>query len=515
MEQEGLVSVLVHQLFGHDEKYAATAASFLQHVFDFAVTECSLRSVQLLFSIAEAAGTDFGIRNWKKVVGGALHCAICPTCEDKCEKLKLMLNAGLNPKTYRSELTPLHQAARMGYIDLAEVLLDAGTDINAQTQNSNHSTPIHWACRYGKPEMVKFLIRRGANVQAVAGGEGNTTLDLALCTEDGNYYTIHRYLHGSVRDALESSLWSEYQEPTAEDREEMVRSLVAAGVDINTRPIENLDIDCIMPKLPLHIAAEKHRRATCELLLELGGDPNVRTIRFQRTPLHLTNSSAVIEVLIEAGGDVNARNISGRTPLHSLAEIWPGRREGTKALKMMLAAGCSPHVVDNQGNNPLHVAVLVDKCTRPVIVALLEAGVDGGLRNLDGLTPFDTFIELGLRKSGHSSLQKFWKFIGRDRLLVAINLLPYNPHGWEQIPRGTPNLKDALEVLWEHAPEALPQWSARLNRPLKMQELFKDMRKPMKDVVRAAIRGLYKMLPPGPAPPELRMQVLDMIFSNY
>lgn len=58
---------------------------------------------------------------------------------------------------------PLHRAAFGGYIGTAQVLLEAGADINAQ--RFSDYTPLHLAVIGNQPEMVGFLIGRGADAR--------------------------------------------------------------------------------------------------------------------------------------------------------------------------------------------------------------------------------------------------------------------------------------------------------------------------------------------------------------
>ena len=67
--------------------------------------------------------------------------------------------AGPIDKTGRS---PLHVAAEFGHIDVAELLLDRGADIDTVGFWSCGCTPLQVAEAAGQTEMVVFLISRGA-----------------------------------------------------------------------------------------------------------------------------------------------------------------------------------------------------------------------------------------------------------------------------------------------------------------------------------------------------------------
>jgi ankyrin repeat protein len=58
-------------------------------------------------------------------------------------------------------ITPLHHAARMGDLEKAKALIDAGADLTARDEHLG-STPLAWAAKYGQREMVTLLLERGA-----------------------------------------------------------------------------------------------------------------------------------------------------------------------------------------------------------------------------------------------------------------------------------------------------------------------------------------------------------------
>jgi ankyrin repeat protein len=73
----------------------------------------------------------------------------------------------------RAKKTPLHIAAAEGRVDVAELLVKHGADVNAR--NNNNSTPLHLAANAGVAEL---LIRHGAEVN-VRDKDGFTPLHWA------------------------------------------------------------------------------------------------------------------------------------------------------------------------------------------------------------------------------------------------------------------------------------------------------------------------------------------------
>lgn len=62
--------------------------------------------------------------------------------------------------------TPLHWSCHNGHVEIVEMLLDAGADIEADEINCYGGKPLHWASEH-EVEVVKLLLERGANVDSI------------------------------------------------------------------------------------------------------------------------------------------------------------------------------------------------------------------------------------------------------------------------------------------------------------------------------------------------------------
>jgi ankyrin repeat protein len=65
-------------------------------------------------------------------------------------------------------ITPLHEFARQGNLEKAELFLDHGADLHARDEDLC-STPLGWAAKFGQQEMVSFLLQRGAQPNPADG----------------------------------------------------------------------------------------------------------------------------------------------------------------------------------------------------------------------------------------------------------------------------------------------------------------------------------------------------------
>ena len=80
--------------------------------------------------------------------------------------VSLLLEAGadLNARTQEGK-TPLHFAASGGFIGVTRLLLNHGADIEVRME-TNGTTPLYRAAWSDKSETIKFLAARGAKVDA-------------------------------------------------------------------------------------------------------------------------------------------------------------------------------------------------------------------------------------------------------------------------------------------------------------------------------------------------------------
>jgi ankyrin repeat protein len=230
------------------------------------------------------------------------------------ELFEYLLNKGadVNAKT-NDGCTPLHQASKAGFVDIARQLIAKGADVNAATTETGRQ-PLADAAGSGHEEIVRLLIAKGADVNAMfskgrhalgdaakAGHENVVKLLLASGAEvnlhsesrGGALHAAARFGHATILDLL-----------------------IANGADVNLNAIRGT---------PLHRAAyglAKGKDDKCaemvKRLLAKGADVNAKDPQMGRTPLHVAVDRGrykTAEVLIAAGADVNATDNDGQTPI--------------------------------------------------------------------------------------------------------------------------------------------------------------------------------------------------------
>lgn len=94
--------------------------------------------------------------------------------------------------------TPLHFAVRHGHFAIAQLLIDAGADVNARQEETNSNTAIAEAARSSSAEMVQFLLERGAD-PAIPGWMGIDAYVAADLRKDEHAPRIRNILRSHSR----------------------------------------------------------------------------------------------------------------------------------------------------------------------------------------------------------------------------------------------------------------------------------------------------------------------------
>jgi len=149
------------------------------------------------------------------------------------EIVRLFLTAGMSPDVRDQGFTPLLEAARRGYEEIASALIDAGADVNSADPYG--VTVLMFSLISGSIQTARQLIEKGTEVNS-------------------------RDVDG--RTALVEALASENDIPP-----ELIASLIERGADVNVRVANGLT--------PLMIAASGSPRLV-QMLVEAGADVNAR-----------------------------------------------------------------------------------------------------------------------------------------------------------------------------------------------------------------------------------------------
>ena len=148
----------------------------------------------------------------------------------------------------------------------------------------------------------------------------------------------------------------------------MVRALLSAGFDVNTRLERGYTA--------LHVAAWNEKPEIVSLLLEFHADTNAIADN-GATPLACAKTREVAQLLIDHGARTDFVDSKGRTLLHLAA--WYGSAE---LVSLLVERGLDVNAVAGESElAPLHFAA-----TREVAERLLASGADASRRDKHGRT---------------------------------------------------------------------------------------------------------------------------------
>lgn len=262
--------------------------------------------------------------------------------------VRLLLERGADPARANVHgWTPLHQAAQVGMVPLARMLLEAGAPVDVSARGDG-GTPLIAALFWGKKDMVRLLAEHGVfprNLRAAAG-LGRIELIEELVSVDGHVASDAGDHRGFYRPHSGFPAWRPSSDPqevldealswaSRNDRRESISQLVARGARI--------DADVYRGTALAWAAACGCTRAVARLL-ELGADPNCRTTfggprhGDNVTALHLAAQNGHVEVmkaLFDAGADLTLHDaLYDSTPA-----AWAEHEGQLGALELLRARG--------------------------------------------------------------------------------------------------------------------------------------------------------------------------------
>ncbi len=299
---------------------------------------------------------------------------------DDVEEVKRILTAdpGSVHDRDRQGRTTLHLAAQRANLEMVNVLLEHGADVNART--SHGQTPLfsvgmvgenHKKERYAAGgEIAVLLVNKGARVH-ISDKQGKSLLFHAAFY--GNAHVARLVLDGGVPvDSRSKGGTTAMHEAAWTGHINILELLLEKGGDINAVNKQG--------QTPIFGSAWTNKVEVARFLLARGA----KLKKSGRTPLHLAAQHGQIEIsafFLNEGVSVNANSDIG-TPLHQAA--WTGKHE---YVAWILKQGAKTEAKNRYGNTPLHEAASWGKVE--VTSTLLKHGANKRARNKQGQTPLE------------------------------------------------------------------------------------------------------------------------------
>ncbi|XP_057335764.1 ankyrin-1-like isoform X2 [Microplitis mediator] len=235
------------------------------------------------------------------------------------------------------------------WFEITKLLIDKGADIKCRDKSGN--TPLQYAILQGCLEVVKLLLQQDS------ASDDTKTLN------DKKQTLLHSAASIKSRSIIKLLLKRKY--------------------------FENVDIEDIDGKTPLHLAVQSSRLKTVKLLLKHKANVNAVDKKLS-TPLlcaiHNPYQSPMIELLLEHKADPNCVNKEGLTPSFIAATY-----TNDDYIQILLKYGADLNLkIGDSGKTALHCLA---ECENKFVNKIIKYGADINVLSNDEKTALDYLLE--------------------------------------------------------------------------------------------------------------------------
>ncbi|KAL4970640.1 ankyrin repeat-containing domain protein [Aspergillus stella-maris] len=295
---------------------------------------------------------------------------LCLAAENNLVDLaEVLCDAGINVNSDTGgRKTPLCIAATNNHVDMVKLLLDKNADIEAGDRQPR--SPLYWAAKGGCLAVLKLLLERGANIES-RDREGRTPLQTAVIAGHEEVVQVLAQ-NGANIESRDHADWGYTPLQAAVDagHEAVVQVLAQQGATLEARDEYG--------STALSIAVQGNRMCT-GLLLKLGADVNSRDL-WEQGPLFHAQTSEDVDLLLDNGAELEATNNKGHTPL--AYAVSQGR--DLMMINRLIDRGANIESRDHWGRTPL-ANLFFHK--RGMVQTLLDRGANIESKDNDGRTP--------------------------------------------------------------------------------------------------------------------------------
>lgn len=213
--------------------------------------------------------------------------------------------------------TPLQRVSYSGSVEMAELLIAKGADVNAGPW-----TALHGAVEEGRRDIAELLIQKGADINIKYYG---VTLFQWALIADGEGMGEFLLANGADFTLEDKNGLAGLHYAAAFGHHDIVERLLAKGAKVNER-------DDVYEFTALHYAARFGNKNVAEVLIANDADINAKD-KWDYQPIHWAayhDRADVVELLISKGADVNAKTSLEQTPIQLAQE-----RRNTKTVELL------------------------------------------------------------------------------------------------------------------------------------------------------------------------------------
>ncbi|XP_048257852.1 ankyrin repeat domain-containing protein 50-like [Haliotis rufescens] len=245
--------------------------------------------------------------------------------------------------------TPVMLAAEKGHIEIVKLLVDKGGDMSLV--DKGHENILHLACLCGQIEVVKYVLSQDIVDINCRGRKTKTPVMLAARNGHKEVVEILVKKGADLSLAYNAAGSNVLHLACFNGHVDVVKYLLSQGtVNINSRGWRK--------RTPVMRAAGNGQKEVVELLVKQGADLSLAYNTAGSNVLHLACFKGHVDVvkylLSQDIVDINSRGLKKRTPVMLAAE--KGHKE---VVELLVNKGADASLVDNRGNNILHLACLM------------------------------------------------------------------------------------------------------------------------------------------------------------
>ena len=298
------------------------------------------------------------------------ECLISAVFFKNIELAELFINKGADVNYQfggEGGTTALHFATSANHLAITKFLIEHGAEINVVDWANDEVSPLYNAVENNNIEIAKLLLDHNADINI----ECDNITPLQLAIEKRLYDIIELFIS---KEPLDSSVANSFFEAIADGDLDWVKFLLKCGIDVNLRNSHE--------QTALHIAAECKQFDIINYLIDMGGDIALKD-REGMTAIECAEEEGIFN-LIEI---INASRVNPQEKVYyeTDALIRAINLDNLDYAKKIIADGVDINCQDENDNYPLHHAA--EKLDLDFIKLLVTLGADVNVENRFNQTP--------------------------------------------------------------------------------------------------------------------------------